>query len=253
MSNRPAAAIASTPSDRAPAASLANVLEIRVRKQLGATLIDVEFASAGRVTALFGPSGSGKTSIVNMIAGLLSPDRGRIVVADRVLFDAAARVSIPVHKRRVGYVFQEARLFPHMSVRSNLGYGRLMNRLPVDRQEEARFLNMLNIGHLLDRKPGKLSGGEKQRIGIGRALLAKPQLLLLDEPLASLDRVRKAEILPYLERLRDSGIPMVYVTHATDEVERVADTVIHLADGQVQEIYQNVRRVAQEARSKPHI
>jgi molybdate transport system ATP-binding protein len=121
-----------------------------------------------------------------------------------------------------------------MSVRRNLDYGRWMNGPPVDPKQEAHVVETLNIGHLLDRKPGKLSGGEKQRVGIGRALLAKPQLLLLDEPLASLDTVRKAEILPYLEGLRASGIPMVYVSHSADEVERMADTVVHLAQGRVQ-------------------
>ena len=212
------------------------MLEISVTKRLGETLIDLAFTSSGLVTALFGPSGSGKTSIINMIAGLLEPERGRIRIGDKKLFDAQQRVSIPTHKRRIGYVFQEARLFPHISVRRNLDYGRRMNGLKADADEEIRVLTMLDIAHLLPRMPGNLSGGEKQRVAIGRALLLRPQLLLLDEPLASLDTDRKAEILPYLERLRDSGIPMVYVTHALDEVRRMADTTIHLASGKVQKI-----------------
>jgi molybdate transport system ATP-binding protein len=217
-------------------------LEIVATKQLGAALVDVSFSSVGRVTALFGPSGSGKTSIINMIAGLLKPERGRIRIGDKVLYDAKQRISIPVHKRRIGCVFQEARLFPHFNVKKNLDYGRWMNGLKPDPDEETRVCALLDIGHLLDRRPGKLSGGERQRVAIGRALLAKPQLLLLDEPLASLDEVRKAEILPCLERLRDSGIPMVYVTHAAEEVRRIADTVIHLAEGKVVKITERTGR-----------
>jgi molybdate transport system ATP-binding protein len=150
------------------------VLEVVVRKQLGVTLIDVAFSSEGRVTALFGPSGSGKTSIINMIAGLLKPERGRICVGDKVLFDAERHISIPTHKRRIGYVFQDARLFPHLSVQSNLDYGRKMNGLKRDLDEEARVIAMLDIGHLIPRTPGQLSGGEKQRVAIGRALLLRP-------------------------------------------------------------------------------
>lgn len=211
-------------------------MRVQVAKRLGETLIDVDFSSAGRVTALFGPSGSGKTSIINMISGLMKPERGRVVVGDKVLFDSAEKVFVPTHKRRIGYVFQEALLFPHFKVKSNLAFGRWMNRFPRDEAEEARILSMLDIGHLLERRPAKLSGGEKQRVAIGRALFAKPQLLLLDEPLSSLDAARKQEILPYLERLRDSGIPMVYVSHAAEEVERMADTVVHLQNGKVERI-----------------
>lgn len=211
----------------------ANTVEISVVKRLGDTLIDVSVQSSGAVTALFGPSGSGKTSVVNMVAGLLKPDRGRIAVGERVLFDSDSSVSIPTHKRRVGYVFQDSRLFPHMTVRKNLDYGRRMNGRKHDLANEERVVSLLEIGRLLDRSPGSLSGGEKQRVAIGRALLLKPELLLLDEPLASLDSDRKNEILPYLGRLRDSGIPMLYVSHAIEEVERIADTVVYLQKGSV--------------------
>lgn len=216
--------------------SAAPVLEIALRKQLGETLIDVAFTTEGRVTALFGPSGSGKTSIINMIAGIIEPELGRIRVGETILFDRERHISVPTHKRRIGYVFQDARLFPHLNVRRNLDYGRKMNGIKTDPDEEARVIAMLDISRLITRMPGQLSGGEKQRVAIGRALLLKPQLLLLDEPLASLDENRKAEILPFLERLRDAGIPMVYVTHALDEVQRMADMVIHLASGRITKI-----------------
>jgi molybdate transport system ATP-binding protein len=215
------------------------MLEVAATKRLGTTLIDVSFTSVGCVTALFGPSGSGKTSIVNMIAGLLRPERGRIRVDANVLFDSAARIAVPVHKRRVGYVFQEARLFPHMTVKSNLAYGRWMNGLKKDVKQEAQIVEMLNICHLLSRPATNLSGGEKQRVAIGRALLSRPSVLLLDEPLASLDEDRKADIFPYLERLRNTGIPMVYVSHSLEEVLRIADTIVHLTAGKVAKVVRN--------------
>ena len=218
------------------------MLDVAVTKRLDATLIEVAFSSSRRVTALFGPSGSGKTSVINMIAGLLRPERGKVIVSGATLFDKDRGVWVPTHKRRVGYVFQEARLFPHLTVKSNLAYGRWMNGIKRDADEEARIFEMLNIGHLLGRRPSHLSGGERQRVAIGRALLSKPQLLLLDEPLASLDEDRKGEILPYLERLRDeANLPMVYVSHDSDEVRRMADTVVHLARGRVVKVIENGR------------
>jgi molybdate transport system ATP-binding protein len=183
---------------------------------------------------LFGPSGAGKTTLVNMIAGLVKPDRGRITLDDTVMFDSSARIDVPAHKRRIGYVFQEGRLFPHMTVARNLDYGRHMNGLPVDPAEANHVIDMLDIRPLLGRRPGKLSGGERQRIAVGRALLMRPRLLLLDEPLASLDARRKAEILPYLERLRDEArVPMVYVSHNPTEIRRIASSVVWLHGGQV--------------------
>lgn len=211
-------------------------LHISVSKQLGETRVEVAFSTDARVTALFGPSGSGKSSLLNMIAGLLKPERGRILLGTTILFDHDASVSVPTHKRRIGYVFQDARLFSHVSVRENLDYERRMNGLAPDAGEYARVTAMLDIESLLDRRPGALSGGARQRVAIGRALLLKPTLLLLDEPLASLDEDRKKEIFPYLERLRDTGIPIVYVSHARDEVERLADVVVQLRRGAVQDI-----------------
>jgi molybdate transport system ATP-binding protein len=210
------------------------MLHVDVTKALGATTVEAAFESGGGVTALFGPSGAGKTSLINMIAGLLRPDRGRIEVDGETLDDTAAQIHVPAHRRRVGYVFQDARLFPHMSVERNLDYGRRMNGLPFDAAEQRRIAQLLDLEKLRERRPGKLSGGEKQRVALGRALLARPRLLLLDEPLGSLDEERKAEILPYLLRLRDqAGIPMVYVSHDADEVRRLATQVIRLQSGKV--------------------
>jgi molybdate transport system ATP-binding protein len=210
------------------------MLSVDVEKRIGDFSLAARFETAAGVTALFGPSGAGKTTIVNMIAGLLTPDRGRIALDDTALFDAATRVNVPAHRRRVGYVFQEGRLFPHLSVAQNLDYGRWMSGLAADPAEAERVIRLLDIMPLLDRRPGKLSGGERQRIAIGRALLMRPRLLLLDEPLASLDARRKADILPYLERLRDeSGIPMVFVSHHADEVRRIATSVVWLDEGRV--------------------
>jgi molybdate transport system ATP-binding protein len=210
------------------------MLALEVEKQLGTLAIAVRFQIAGGVTALFGPSGTGKTSLVNMIAGLLKPDRGSIVLDDTTLFDAAKAIDVPPHRRRIGYVFQEGRLFPHLSVRQNLDYGRRMSGQPRDVSEFERIVALLGITHLLQRRPRMLSGGERQRVAIGRALLMQPRLLLLDEPLASLDAGHKGEILPYLVRLRDeAAIPMVYVSHIAAEVRQIATSVVRLDDGRV--------------------
>jgi molybdate transport system ATP-binding protein len=210
------------------------VLTVDVEKQLGALKLSVAFQAAGGATALFGPSGAGKTSVVNMIAGLVTPDRGAITLDDTVLFDAAKGINVPPYRRRIGYVFQEGRLFPHLSVAQNLDYGRRMSGQPRAAGEFERIAALLDIGHLLERRPGKLSGGERQRTAVGRALLMRPQLLLLDEPLASLDTGHKREILPYLVRLRDeASIPLVYVTHTPAEVRRIATTVVRLDNGRV--------------------
>jgi molybdate transport system ATP-binding protein len=213
------------------------VLAVDIEKRLGDFELKVAFESQGRVTALFGSSGSGKTSIVNMIAGLVTPDRGRIALDDTVLFDSKMRLDVPAYRRRIGYVFQEGRLFPHMSVAANLDYGRRMSGLPHDDAEQQRIVDLLDIGHLLDRRPGRLSGGERQRVAVGRALLMRPRLLVLDEPLASLDAARKREILPYLVRLRDEAhLPMVYVSHSAAELRRIATTVVYLDGGRVMTI-----------------
>ncbi len=209
-------------------------LLVDIHHRLGAFATEADFESAGRLTALFGPSGSGKSTLINLIAGLLRPQRGRIAVDGRVLVDVAAGVFVPMHKRRIGMVFQDARLFPHMSVAGNLRYGRWFTP-PAERYADMdAVVELLGIGHLLDRRPAKLSGGEKQRVAIGRALLASPKLILMDEPLASLDEARKAEILPYIERLRDeTKIPIVYVSHSVAEVARLASDVVVLSQGKV--------------------
>ncbi len=211
------------------------MLSVDVEKRLGDFTIAVKFEAAGGATALFGPSGSGKTSVVNMIGGLVRPDRGRIALDDTVMFDSAARINVPVNRRRIGYVFQEGRLFPHLSVAQNLDYGRWMSGITPDATERQRVVDLLDIAHLLPRRPGHLSGGERQRVAFGRAMLMKPRLLLLDEPLASLDRARKLEILPYLARLRDEAkVPMVYVSHQAGEIQKLASQVIRIEDGRVQ-------------------
>jgi molybdate transport system ATP-binding protein len=210
------------------------MLAVDVEKQLGEFVLAAKFETAGGATALFGPSGAGKTSIANMIAGLIAPDRGRIALDGETLFDSVRGVNVPAHQRRIGYVFQEGRLFPHLTVAQNLDYGRWMGKVPADPAERERIVALLNIGHLLSRRPGHLSGGERQRVAVGRALLMKPRLLLLDEPLASLDRARKLEILPYLARLRDEAhVPMIYVSHQAGEIQKLASQVVRVDDGRV--------------------
>ncbi|MER9326228.1 molybdenum ABC transporter ATP-binding protein [Mesorhizobium sp. M0488] len=207
---------------------------VDINHRLGAFATDASFESAGRLTALFGPSGSGKSTLINVIAGLIRPDKGRIEVDGRVLVDTRAGIFVPKHKRRIGMVFQDARLFPHMSVGGNLRYGRWFTPAAERYADLDSVVDLLGMGPLMDRRPAKLSGGEKQRVAIGRALLASPRLLLMDEPLASLDEARKAEILPYIERLRDeTKIPIVYVSHSVAEVARLASDVVMLAQGKV--------------------
>ena len=210
------------------------MLRVDIAKKLGDFTLEADFTSEGRVTGLFGASGAGKTSLINMIAGLVKPDRGSIALDGETLDDAAAGVHVPPHRRRIGYVFQDARLFPHLNVSQNLDYGRRMNGLTDDPAQRTRVIDLLDIGGLLDRRPGKLSGGERQRVAFGRALLSKPKLLLLDEPLGALDEDRKREILPYLVRLRDeAGIPMVYVSHDAAELRQLATQIVMLKGGRI--------------------
>jgi len=211
------------------------LLRIDIAKQLGAFRLETAFEAQARgATVVFGASGAGKSCLLSAIAGLIRPDSGRIEIAGDVLFDAARRIDMPAEARRIGFVFQEARLFPHMSVRGNLEYGRKRRTEHASSTSFDDVVALLGIGTLLERPPRTLSGGEKQRVAIGRALLSNPRLLLLDEPLASLDDPRKAEILPFLERLRDQiGVPMLYVTHSMDEVARMADHLVLLDRGRV--------------------
>ena len=210
------------------------MLKVEIAQQLGKFALDVAFSSTQPVTALFGRSGSGKTSIINAIAGIQRPERGRIEINGEVLFDSALGINVPTERRRVGYVFQEGRLFPHLTVRQNLLYGYRKNEEGPRLAEPDAVSALLGLEHLLERRPAALSGGEKQRVAIGRALLANPRLLLMDEPLASLDGHRKEEILDYIELMRDSfDLPIIYVSHAVDEVVRLADQVVIVAEGRV--------------------
>lgn len=210
------------------------MISVDVTLKLGAFDLDVAFENEAGITGLFGRSGAGKTMTINLIAGLARPDRGRIVLDGQTLVDTETGVFVPPHRRRTGLVFQDARLFPHLTVRQNLTYGRWFagnagNRVSFDQVAET-----LGLGHLLARKPAGLSGGEKQRVAIGRALLAAPALLLMDEPLASLDVERKLEILPLIESLRDGfAVPIVYVSHAVAEIARLASRVVVLENGHV--------------------
>jgi molybdate transport system ATP-binding protein len=209
-------------------------LVVEARQVLGKFSLDASFASERGVTALFGRSGSGKTSLLRVIAGLSRPDEGRLAMDGEVLLDTRERIFVPKHRRRFGYVFQEGRLFPHLSVRGNLDYGSWFSPKASQPSDFDRVVDLLGISALLDRRPATLSGGEKQRVAIGRALLSSPRMLLMDEPLAALDDERKAEILPYLERLRDeTAMPIVYVSHSISEVIRLADRVVMLKDGKV--------------------
>jgi molybdate transport system ATP-binding protein len=208
------------------------MIEVDIEQQLGTFHLSVAFRAEAPIVGLFGRSGAGKTSVVNAIAGIARPWRGSIVVEGKRLFDAAQKIDLAPERRRVGYVFQDALLFPHLDVDANLLYGQRLRPPAEHFIDKAKVVDLLGIGSLLPRKPAALSGGEKQRVAIGRALLAQPRIMLFDEPLASLDVSRKAEIIAYIERLRDElHIPMVYVSHSVPEIARLADTVVVLADG----------------------
>lgn len=210
------------------------MIDIAIVRKLPGFTLDVAFHNAHGVTALFGRSGSGKSLTISAIAGLSRPDRGHVRIGAATLFDQDAAVNVPLHARRIGLVFQDANLFPHLSVRQNLLFGRGFapreaRAIPLD-----AVVGTLGIGHLLGRRPGGLSGGERQRVAIGRALLACPRLLLFDEPFAALDRQRKLEVLPLIERLRDEfAIPIIYVSHSLEEVVRLAAHVVVMENGKV--------------------
>jgi molybdate transport system ATP-binding protein len=210
-------------------------LSVRIQHDFGGFKLAARFAvDRPGITALFGPSGSGKTSIINAVAGLLRPRKGHIVIGGETVLDTQTGLFVPPRLRRIGYVFQDARLFPHMSVETNLRFGMRRAAVPPDESEFVRVAAMLGLQALLTRRPRNLSGGEKSRVALGRALLSAPRLLLLDEPLAALDAARKAEIFPYLEKLRDEArLPILYVSHSLDEVSRLADNVIAIRAGAV--------------------
>jgi molybdate transport system ATP-binding protein len=210
------------------------MLDVTVRLRRGSFALDAQFASDAPIVALFGRSGSGKTTLIESIAGLVRPASGRIVIDGRTLFDSERGIDLAPEARRVGYVFQEGLLFPHLSVRRNLAYGERL--VPVENRfvERDRVVALLGLATLMDRHPVTLSGGEKQRVAIGRALLASPRILLMDEPLSSLDAARKSEILQYVELLRDElKLPIVYVSHVIEEVTRLADSLVMISDGKV--------------------
>ena len=210
-------------------------LELDVHHTLGDFTLDARFTAPPGVTALFGRSGAGKSTLVNIVAGLIRPQRGKVFVDGTTLVDIDRGIFMPKHRRRVGYVFQDSRLFPHLNVRQNLLYGRwFANGSGGASGDFGSVVDLLGIGAFLNRRPESLSGGEKQRVAIGRALLARPRLVLMDEPLASLDEARRAEIMPYIERLRDdAGVPILYVSHSISEVARLATTVVVLGNGMV--------------------
>ncbi len=207
-------------------------LQIAIQKQQGEFSLDLDISAGDGVTALFGRSGAGKSTVIKAVAGLVTPDSGHIQLGDQVLFDSASRTYLPVYKRRIGLVFQDARLFPHLSVLKNLLYGARFSDGSVKRADAVAMAELLGLDGLLDRKPSGLSGGEAQRVAIGRALLSKPKLLMMDEPLAGLDQARKADVLALIEKVRDVvGVPILYVSHAREEVLRLANQVAIIADG----------------------
>lgn len=202
--------------------------DVDVTRRLGDRTIAVRFTAPAGLTALFGASGAGKTSVLNMIAGILRPDAGRIVVGGTLLFDSAARIDVPARARGAGYIFQDGRLFPHRRVRANLLYGARRSQGQTSLDD---IVDLLGIGDLLERWPATLSGGEVQRVAIGRALLSGPRFLLMDEPLAGLDRARRDRLLPVIERVRDAlRLPILYVSHDAAEVARLSGQVIDMAD-----------------------
>jgi len=207
------------------------MIEIDIRAKLGEFQLEVCFEVEHGITALFGPSGSGKTSLIRIIAGLETPASGLIRISGTTLFSKSENINLPIHTRKVGYVLQEANLFPHLNVHQNLTYARWAGKRnkSIDIKD---ICKVLGIENLLDRMPDKLSGGERQRVAIGRALLSDPSILLLDEPLSALDHSRKQEILPFLEQIRDRfAIPMIYISHSVDEITRLADQLVVLNNG----------------------
>ncbi len=211
------------------------MLSVNITKVFDSFRLETQFeVEEGSITAIFGKSGAGKTSTINAIAGLTRPDVGVIQIGNTTLFDQHLRINLPIYKRQIGYVFQDDRLFPHMTVQNNLIYGTPKNRDVANSLNLTDITELLELAPLLERRPRTLSGGEKQRVAIGRALLSNPKLLLMDEPLASIDVQHRFEILPFIQRVREkTGITIIYVTHALEEVIFIADQIILLSEGQV--------------------
>ena len=211
------------------------MLSVNITKAFGSFRLETQFeVEEGSITAIFGKSGAGKTSTINAIAGLTRPDVGVIQIGNTTLFDQNLKINLPIYKRQIGYVFQDDRLFPHMTVRNNLIYGTPKNRDVANSLNLTDITGLLELAPLLERRPRTLSGGEKQRVAIGRALLSNPKLLLMDEPLASIDVQHRFEILPFIQKVREkTGITIIYVTHALEEVIFIADQIILLSEGQV--------------------
>jgi molybdate transport system ATP-binding protein len=211
------------------------VLQVSIQKQLEAFALQVSFVLASHgITVLWGASGSGKTTLLQCLAGLLRPDAGRIACREAVWFDAERGVCLAPERRRLGYVFQDVRLFPHLSVRSNMLFGRRFRGPSGVSFEDV--VALLGLGRLLHRTPSDLSGGEKQRVAVGRALLACPELLLMDEPLTGLDRGKREEIMAYVKAIPERfGVPILYVTHSDAERRFLADRVLNLEDGKLTE------------------
>lgn len=211
---------------------LAPAISFRALVNQGSFRLDAAFEAGAGITSLFGPSGAGKTTILNIIAGVQRPDIGRVVVREKTLVDTNVGIYVPAYRRRVGVVFQDGQLFPHLTVEQNINFGRWFTPPEVDQVPLSLVVDVLGIGQLLKRRPARLSGGEKQRVALARALLSSPHVLLLDEPLSGLDDARREEIMGLIERVRDEfSIPIVYVTHTRDEVKRLASRVVHLKDG----------------------
>ncbi|MGQ0443402.1 MAG: molybdenum ABC transporter ATP-binding protein [Methylophilaceae bacterium] len=210
------------------------MIEINIHFHRKNFTLDANLNLPARVTGLFGPSGSGKSTLLSILAGLIKPDAGRLMVDGECLFDSQANINIPIHHRRIGLVFQEGRLFPHFTVQHNLTYGLSLLEAQQQRFGFNQIVALLEIGHLLKQRPHQLSGGEKQRVAIGRALLSSPRLLLLDEPLASLDERLKNQILPFLKKMAEEiDIPMIYISHSLDEIQQITENIAFIDQGKI--------------------
>ena len=210
------------------------MIEIQAKLKRKHFELDASLHLTQRVTAIYGPSGSGKSTLLSIIAGITEPDSGRIMINDECLFDSQARINKPIHQRKIGLVFQDGRLFPHLTVAHNLSYA--LNFTPPQQQQFQlpQIITLLEIGHLLTQRPHQLSGGEKQRVALGRALLSSPRLLMLDEPLASLDDRLKSQILPFLKLVADEvKIPMIYISHSKEEIMQITDNIVAIQSGKI--------------------